>query len=78
MILILSQKVKMHANFLFEFKSRSSEGGSAALPAVAASVGSTKEWSVHAAAATAYLRVAATAYSGTLGALAASAVTIAR
>ena len=44
------------------------------MPAAAASVGSKKEWSVHAAAATAELRVAATACSGALGALAASPV----
>ena len=56
------------------FKSRSSKGESAALPAAAASLGSTKECSVHAAVATAELRVAATAYSGTPGELAASTV----
>ena len=71
-----SKRLKMHAIFCLICKSRSSEGGggSAALPAAAAFVGSKKERSVHAAAATAKLRVAATAYSGTPGALAASAV----
>ena len=52
---------------MFNFKFWSSKVGSAALPAAAASVGSKKE-------STAELRVAATAYSGTPGALAASAV----
>ena len=61
--------------FLFNFKSRSSKGGggSAALPAAAAFDGSKKERSVHAAAAMAELRVAVTVFSGTPGALAASA-----
>ena len=61
---------------MFNFKSRSSKGGggSAALPAAAAFVGSKKERSVHAAAATAESRVAAAAYSWMPGALAASAV----
>ena len=69
-------KSKDARHFLFDFKSRSSKGGggSGALPAAATFVGSKKERSVHAAAATAESRVAATAYSGTPGALAASAV----
>ena len=68
----LFQKCK-DACFVFNLQSRWKRGGSAVLPAAAASVGSRKERSVHAAVATADLRVAATAYSGTHGSLAASA-----
>ena len=67
------QKVKMHALFLFNLKLRWNRGGSAAMPAAAASGGFLDEGTVQAAAATDFVRVAATTFLGTPGALAAGA-----